>query len=74
MHVRPGDRAVAVRMPVVGDELAALVPDGVQVADDLDVPTVGVLMHPILLCGVESQARLAAQSHRVAVDERQAVR
>lgn len=57
-------------MPVVGHKLAALVPDGVQVADDLNAPTVGVLVYPLLLCGVESQARLAAQSHRVAVSER----
>ena len=33
VHVRPGDRALAVRMPVVGDELVVLVLDRVQVAD-----------------------------------------
>jgi hypothetical protein len=42
-------------MPVVGDELAALVSDGVEVAANLDAPTVGVLAYLVFLSDVDRE-------------------
>jgi hypothetical protein len=56
-------------MPVIGEQLPALVLDGVQVAKDLDMPTAGILVNLVLLGDVEGQARLAAKSHRIGEGE-----
>jgi hypothetical protein len=52
-------------MPVVGDELAVLVLDRVQVADDLDAPAVGILVNLVVLGDAESERVPAAQLCRV---------
>ena len=74
VHVRLGDRALAARMPVVGDELAVFVSDGVEVADDLDIPACGALANLVLLGDEERETWLGVQPRGVAAGEQQAVR
>lgn len=67
VHVRLCDRAFAARMPVVGDELVVFVSDGVEVADDLDIPACGALANLVLLGDEERETwllRAAAQRRR----------
>src|ERR1700722_7124672 len=51
-------------MPVVGDELAALVSDRVEVAANLDAPALGVLADLVFLSDVDRE-RTAAHLRRV---------
>jgi hypothetical protein len=65
VHVRPGDRAFAFWMPVVGDEIAAVVLDRVVVADDLDTPAVRLLSDFVVLADAEAERMRSAQHRQV---------
>ena len=64
----------AARMPVVGDELVVFVSDGVEVADDLDIPACGALANLVLLGDEERETWLGVQPRSVAAGEQQTVR
>lgn len=52
-------------MPVVGDEIAALVLDRVVVADDLDAPAVRILASFVVLADAEAKRMRSAQLRQV---------
>jgi hypothetical protein len=65
VHVRPGDRAFALRMPAAGDEIAALVLDRVVVADDLDAPAVRFLSNLVVLANAEAERMPSAELRQI---------